>query len=261
MKTNSKSKLAINLSLLFALMALLSSCSEESTEVTETVDTEEIAEIVGGSLAEDTQGMVAQMEASAEDAEEGDFEQNEGGRAEDDALCGQEFSDDFTLTSLANMAVFYDYSFTFSYGFECNQFFVPSLLEFSMTQSGEVDAPRFRSSDTSSGSWMLSGLEISKTQYVFDGSYSRSGQHASKIGEQNAYDFDMNIGFEGVQMNKGNYVISEGTGTFSILGEGTSGPSFSAEGSIDFLGSSQVLITINEDSYLINLTTGEVTPV
>ena len=258
MKTNSKLKLAINFVLLFVLLAVLSSCSDNPQE--EEVNTQEIAEIVGATLANESQGMVAQMEASADATEQAD-EGGQGARTEQDDLCGQEFSKEFSVSSPENQAVFYDYSIDYDYTFECNQFLVPTSMSFAVTQSGEVDAPRFESDNSSSGDWMVSGLELSSTEYSFDGNYDRDGDHASKVGEQNSYTFDLSVAFNGVKMNKGNYVISQGTGAFSISGLGTVGAQFSVNGTMEFLGNQQVLVTVNEESYIVDVRTGDVTPV
>lgn len=264
MKTNSNQKLTMKLVAILLLLSVLSSCSEDGVEEMavpeEVVESDEIAEIVAGAVATDTQGMTAQLEASAKEAEDVDAEEGDGGRTEQESACGQEFTDQFNLQSPDNLAISYDYSFEYIYAFGCNQFMVPNLMQFSMTQSGEMDAPRFSSVNSSSGGWMLNGLEPSSTEYSIDGNYDREGVHSSKIGDQGSVDFDLSIALSEVKMNKGNYVISEGTGSFSIEGSTISGESFAASGSLDYLGNQEVLLTINGDSYIVNLWTGEVTP-
>lgn len=265
MKMNSKLKVSMKVAAILAFLTVLSSCAEEGVEpITtvqeETVESDEIAEIVAGSLAKDAQGFSAQLEASAKEASEADFDGDTTARSAVAAGCGQEYTDQFNLQSPDSLSFDYNYSFQYTYAFECNDFMVPSKMEFSLTQSGEVEGPRYGSNSSSSGDWVLSGLEISSTEYSFEGNYDRSGVHSSKVGEQVSVDFDLSLAIADVLMNKGNYVISQGKGSFSIKGNSTSGGSFAASGSLEYLGNHEVLLTINEDTYLIDLKTGEITP-
>ncbi len=262
MKTKSKFTFILKAFTLLLLAAFFSSCKEEESPVGD-IDTEEIAEIVGATLAEDSQGMTAQLKASAELSQETDTLDMNGNnaRVEESDICGQEFDDSFTLISPDNYAIAYNYSFSYLYGFACNQFFVPNSLNFSIEQSGELEAPRYGAINESKGNWIVSGLELSSTQYTFQGNYVRSGNHASKVGNQNSFNYELATSFSELKMNKGNYVISQGTGSISINGTSSVNGSFSFNGSIEFLGNQQILLTINQESYIIDIQTGEVYPV
>ena len=245
------------------VLTFLSSCTEEesiSNEAVEDANSEEVAEIVAGALAEDAQGMAAQFKASAFEAEEVEFDGDTAARVEQN-VCGQEFSDNFELESPENQAIFYDYSMEYFYAVECNEFMIPNFLDFSLTQSGVLDAPRFGSMTTSAGNWVLSGLEVASTEYTFAGNYQREGEHASKVRNLNTYQFDLSIGFTDVKMDKGNYVISQGTGSLSVSAEVSDGSSFAAEGSIEFKGNQEAVLTINGESFLIDIGSCGVTPI
>ncbi len=251
--------------LAMSFFIMLISCSDDSDTVTEveSVATEDMADILSGALSKDSQGLVAQMEASTENAQEQDFSQqvpNAGARTEKVAVCGEEIAEAFNRKNAENQVIEFNYEFEYFYAFSCNQIMIPTDVNFTMTQSGDVDAPRFSSSNSSEGGWSISGLEIASNEYNLGGSYERAGLHTSKIRDQNSFDFDMSILFTDVIMNKGTYAISSGTGTFSIAGTDINDTSYSFDGSIEFLGNQELRVTINEDSYIINVRTGDVSP-
>ena len=139
--------------MLAALVFVFASCSDD--EGLETISTEEAAEIIGSSVAEDSEGMTEQIEDTAEDAEELLF---------DESTCNTDSTASFSLTNPQTAIISYDFAYTYSYSLTCNGLQDPSTFDFSFTQSGDVDAPRYVSNTNSSGGWILEGLESSSVE-------------------------------------------------------------------------------------------------
>ncbi len=238
---------------------LMTACSdEESPEATLTISSEETAEIVGASLAGDAKGLTATLEESAQDAQELTRETVGNGRTDGITSCGLDSTATFTVTNPLDLGLNFDYALSYTYVLTCNQFNIPTEMDFSFTQSGEVDAPRYRSNTNGNGNWNLSGLEIAATEYALNGTYSSAGSHESLIRNRSTFDFDLDMTLSDLTLNKGNYQITGGSADFSMSGTNISDESFSVTGSIVYLGDGIVSITVNEDTYRIDLNTGEI---
>ena len=245
---------------LAAILLAFTACDNHS-EPEADISTEQAVEIVAASLATDAKGLTAQIEDSAEDAMEFTNESDSlnGGRTVETASCGIDSTATFDLESLQGGRVTFDYAFSYSYGLSCNQFLIPTTLDFAFTQSGSAEAARYSSNTSSGGTWTLQGLQISSTTYDLSGSYERSGSHNSRVFDQNSYDFDLDINLTGLTIDKGNYMILSGSGDFSIVGTSTlEGDGFSINGSITYAGNNQVVVTIRDETYIIDLQTGEI---
>lgn len=242
------------------IMALaITACNDDdSSNEPNAMSTEEAAEIVATSMAESTEGLTSQVEKASEDATQLVEQTNEGGKTAGSTSCGMDSTATFTRTNPSGSAVEYDYAFTYNYMMACNNVNLPEAITIGFEQEGMIDAPRFSTVDARSGIFSITNLDLGETEYQFNGTYDREGTHTSKINQQNSYTVDMDVDLTSLTINKGTYEITGGTASVTIAGTATNGASYNFTGSLDFLGGSEVQVTINGESFIINIKTGEI---
>jgi hypothetical protein len=88
---------------------------------------------------------------------------------------------------------------------------------------------------------------------MLNGTYNRSGSQTSKVRDRNSFTSELDMTLASLSVNKNTLQIDGGTGTFTLTGSVAGGGSFSYEGSITFLGNGMATITINGETYEIDL--------
>ena len=259
MKTNSPRKTILKAALsLICLSPLIISCSDDSEPETEPValTSEEVAEIVGGSLAEDAQGLTLQIEEAATLANSAEV-QNDGSRVLQTIICDESISESFDRSSQNGAVVGFDFTFSYNYQLTCTPLNLPQQFDFSFEQAGEVDGGRFSSVTTGEGSMLFTGMEITATEYTVAGSYDRQGTHTAKVRNRGIVEFSLELNLEELSLDKGSFEVLSGSGLFSIQGSSPSG-AYELNGTLNYLGNQQVEITINDEVFIVDLANGEI---
>jgi hypothetical protein len=234
------------------LMVSFTACDKEDADTPGTMTTEEAVEIVASALADDSMGASATVTSTTEISNT-TLESEAGGRV---ASCG--YTGDSTFSLKGGITIAYDYSYSYSYELTCSELMTPSTMEFEISYNGDVDAPRFSSSNLGTAAWSVAGLELAETSYTLNGSYKRSGTFESKVRNMNATSSNVELTLSDLIVDKGTYEIESGTASVSVSGslEGKGG--FQFTGIVEFLGDKQVVITISGDKYVVDLESGEI---
>ncbi len=245
LKFQNQNNLPIFSLILFALMFGFTACNEDSNDDTSIIANEEAAAIVESALFSGTAGIADEVS----DATLVALEYTEKGLTGGD--CGETF--DSTITrSIDEPRVAADYITSWIWTVNCNNLMVPTSLDFARNTSGEYETMRLVSDDNSSSDWTIGNL-ITGATWTLNGTYSRSGNQTSKVRNQNSFTSELEMTLASLNVNKNTLQIDGGTGTFSLTGSVTGGGSFSYAGSITFLGNGMATITINGETYEIDL--------
>lgn len=221
-----------------ALTLVLSACSEEAVETL--VSEEEAAEVVTNAVAADVEGMTAEVEEAAEMAEAYAYA----------SYCGMSF--DSTLTHADNSGIrTYDYTFAWDWTLNCTSLNIPESLTYSSASTGSYEVPRMSSSDGGTHNFTIAGLNLSSTEFIYNGTYSRSGTQQSNINTQNSFTSNLQVTASNVTIEKSTQTITGGTATITLSGSGSGGTAFSFPGTLVFNGNQSATLTLNGNTYQI----------
>jgi len=239
----------------FCLLPLLISCNKDDDGTDQTALTnEEAAEVIASSLSEDADGLsvsVATMAAVTSEALAAD----DGGRT----LSVCDYTKDSTFTRTRNTALITSsYNFEYSYQVSCSNLGLPQAMAANLSYSGVYETARASSDNAGDGELALTGLALSENNYVANGTYSRQGSFTSKVRNQNAIQSDLTLTLADLTVDKGTYAIKGGTLSVALTGSVASKGNFSYTASVQFNGAGSATITINGETYEVDLETGEI---
>ena len=219
---------------LSALLTLsLYSCGGE---VLQTISESEAAEVIQSAISSETEGISMQVEDAAEIAE-----------VYLDS-CGMVY--DSTLNKNQTLGIrSFDYTFSWNWQMTCNSLGVPQTFTIGYDADGEYDTPRMSSIDESDGTFLISGLELSAADFIYDGSITREGSQVSKIGNQTSFSSKITFLTKNLTYNKSDEEIASGTVDVTISGTDSNGNSFSYTGDIVFKGGKSAILTIDGTAY------------
>lgn len=229
----------------FAILAFSSCDREDEVDVSiNSLNEDEVVALVEGALTSDTEG-VAKASEDAITLTEESLEKTP------DQVCGM--SMDTTVSRNYNGArISSVYTLQWDWILTCNDLMIPQTFTFNRTLDGSYESLRLISEDSATGSWEVSNL-ITGDAYILNGSYMRGGNQGSKVRLQNSFESTISVTLTEVTVDKQDYQITGGTGSFDISGSGTGGYSIDYEGTIIFLGNGTAEITINGNTYIIDL--------
>ncbi|MEZ5039231.1 MAG: hypothetical protein R2828_05050 [Saprospiraceae bacterium] len=237
-----------NLILLAMLSTLLFSTACEKASVKtmeEPITTEETVALVEAALVSGAEGITNELE-DAIYAAELVLE-----KTLTNVYCG--VNKDSTLSRNFSSARFSgQYNTSWQWILNCNEQEIPTSLDFKRKATGDYESLRLLSNDEANGTWSMSNL-VTGTAYLFNGSYIRKGNQQSKVREQKSFTSTVEFNLTGLSVGKIKRQITDGTATLLVSGQSSSGESFSITGSVDFLGDGAAVITINGQSYPIDL--------
>lgn len=228
---------------LIAVALLMGACKKENNTPEETVNEEEIAAIVEGALIEDTEGLAQEASDAVYIADQYTVKTL--------GPCGQTY-DSTIVRSYNSAAISASYNATLSWMVNCNNLMIPQSVDFTSTAQGQWETPRMSSDDNANSSWNIGNLTTGST-YTLDGSYTRNGSQTSKVRDQNVFTSTLVITSDALNVDKTSRHIVSGTASFTLSGSGTGGNSFSHQGSLEFLGNGEVVITVNGHTHTVDL--------
>lgn len=241
-------KLPKNTSRIFfilVLVAALGGCRK--TETTETVTADDAADAVSSSLTTASGG----ISESATDVAQFTYSQGYGKNGSVQTLtCGVPF--DTTITRTHTGTVTASYTYHGQYLLSCNAM-VPESVAYTGSHTGNYDGLKMQSSNSGNSSLTVTGLQPSAQQYTVSGSYSRSGSCTSKVRNHNTFTSEINITLTNVAISKSTMKITGGNGTATVQCSTTGGRNYNFTGDIVFNGDNTATLTVNGNSYTIQL--------
>ena len=225
------------------ILSLISCTNEEDMEIENVVSEEEAVVLIESSLQKSTGGLNEMTNTFSEELTT-DITLNE--------LCGTLYKASFNY-NYNEAPILADYEIDWSYMMACNGFNVPQMVEFEASSVGSYSTSRINSNDVTNTVIAISGLQPSASSLLFSGFFNREGTQSITTNlKTRSLSSKFNVDLVDVLINKSNYNISSGGGTFVLSGLSENIP-FSFNGTIVFNGNGSVSLTVNENDYEINI--------
>ena len=215
---------------------LLVSCKKNEEEIT----TDDAADVVSYAIESSSGGVSDQLKDCSEEAEVQLATLN----------CGETF--DTVVSHSYNGAVTGNYTTQRHYTLNCDAGVISSLT-CTGSYSGNYDAPRMSSSNSGGINWVLTGLDVSSSEYSFNGSLNRSGTHTSKVRNKYTFNTSLSITSSNVMIDKTTHKIVSGSGSVTLTCDVVDGGSYDFSGSIVYHANETATLTINGNTYTITL--------
>ncbi len=255
MKTQIKKSIALVAIPVLSMALIVASCKKSSTTTTttptQTVTADDAADAVSLSMESSSGGYAAQVTDGAT------YTSNQGYRTTPQAnqvmslSCGIAF--DTTVTKTYSGAVTASYTHQWHYLLSCDSLSHPSSLAFSGSYNGNYSGNVMTSTNSGNRNWTITGLGSSYTSYTYNGSFTRTGSHTSKLRAQNTFNVNMQMTSTNVVVNKSTKKITAGTGTVNVTCTVSNGNNYSFTGTLTFNTNNTATLVINGNTYTITL--------
>jgi hypothetical protein len=234
--------------MLLSIGLAVASCSDDEN-TTNKLSSEEQAAMVAASVGKS--GFAGAGQQSAEYADEST---GSGKIAE----CGfmSEYSGTFSGT-LGSITLSYEYLYEVSLDCDSNE--EPETFTSEFTYEGSFDGPRFTSEHAGSGLLMVTSLQESSETYEINGSYDRSGSFETKVNTQASGSSEVDLDINSVKIDKSTKQVIDGSIDAQIRGQISGKGSYSFDAHIEFKNDGTANIMVDNDVYVLNIATGEVT--
>lgn len=234
----------IHCTLIGLFLVGLFACTKDNAVTDAEITQEEIQALVEGSLSVTSEGLAAEAMLA------GQVASLAGSNAT--VSCG--VTNDSSIQRSGNLYdVTYLYVLEWDWTLNCNNFKVPTSIDFQRKASGGYEARRLHSDDQTLGTWKIEGLQPGASQFILNGTYKRQGTQVSQIRLNRSFESTLDYQVQNLTVHKSTYRIESGNATFTLNGKGNQGNSFSAEGSVQFLGDGMAVVTLNGTTYEIDL--------
>ena len=237
------------LSLVLLTGLFITSCEKE--EGLDKATKDEVAADMASSMGESNSGVTSEISSAA--LLTGGYNDPAKSQTNDTVYSVE---NDFTLTNPHGTLVTYSFSFHVEYGFVLQNYILHHAY-YNSDISGSFDGPRIASSENRTNNWVFTGLLSTTGEYILNGQSERSGNSQSKVGNQSQITSNASITFSDVLIDKLTSEIVGGTLFWEI--EGTvNDKSFACEATVVYKGDGLAELTIEGDTYTVDLTTGEI---
>ena len=144
------------------------------------------------------------------------------------------------------------YSSDIEYMLTCNSFDLPETGTFSGATNTTYTMPNVAGSGNGSVTAGVTGLELTASSIVFNGSYVRTGTQEVSVSESKTVNSTLTVAFTDVTVSKVGKMVESGSASFSLSGSTPQGE-FVYEGTIVFNGEGTATVTINGNEYTVSL--------
>jgi hypothetical protein len=225
-------KIAVGVMLALSLNACKKDSNNTPANTADSVSEADAVEMTTDAVASGTGGMTAQVSSSVSLYKTVTIN------------CGETKDTSIAASSLSGITPSYSISFSWSYVLNCSGG-APNNLVFNFNGNSNYTGAKMILSGTTKGTFTLSGLPSTASDYTLNYSYTRGGSLTSMIGQQHHYTSSVVITGNNITIDKTTGLIVSGTGTVNIMGTSSSGSSFSFQGSITFNGGNTASLVLN----------------
>ena len=247
-------KTTIKILFFFLLTGLIiSGCKKDNNDaMSEEEIAEEVADDIAALIGSGNSGLSAEIADVAEIAEENLPDTSK--IVKSDTL----YVVDTTIvrTNPSGAVITYNYTYQMQYGYlfdggKLTGFFYDGEAD------GNFDAPRIASSSNSVSDWLLGNFEIGSSYYILNGTSSITSSTESKVRNKVKIKSNSQITVSNVKIDKSTFQILEGSLNLNISGT-VDDQDFSYNVTIIYYGNGKAELTINGNTYIINISTGEI---
>lgn len=220
--------------------ALLSSCGKDP-EVTPELTTQEVADILEPALQNATGGLTQYIQTLIDNVEEISV----------DVVCDSVYTKDIVYNN-SGAVVQAEYSSNWMFNLACNNLNIPESAVFDAASNATYSTNRLSSDDAITFTGNLNGIVPSNSVYLLESNYGRIGVQEFSGSDSKSVNSSLVMNIMDVEIGKIAKVIQSGTGSFSLLGD-IDGTNFSKSGDITFNGGGMATLTINGETFEIDL--------
>ena len=234
----------LRIQLILASCIILSSCGDDDDTITITFSEENAAEFIATTLSSDDGGLLNDIEYMI------DYVGEE---------CGLTNTEEFSDTEDLAGGRSYSLEYELSLAVICDDDDNFQLMEYNYTVNREADLLRLDAVSEAVGDWEL---REEGANYLFEGSYTYSGEEVFEFDDDSTYETEATISSEDLQTDDAGNILD---GTLSVAFEIVLGSEeiSSGSGSLDITDTNTGLLDIESFEYLyeIDLEDGDVTEV
>ena len=242
MKTRS---IATKISL--ALLIIITSATGCKKDSTATVTADDAADAVTYSMQANTGGYAGQVADAATYAASQGIGKVDGIQT---LSCGVLF--DTSITKSYTGAFTATYNHEWKYLLNCSGI-VPSSLAFTGTYNGSFSGARMESSNNGVRNLTFAGLGNGSNEYIVNGSFTRTGNHTSKVRNNYTFTTDIQTTITNVTVDKTTYKITGGAASVVAICNVSNGNSSTFNGNVTFNATHTATLVINGNTYTIDL--------
>ncbi len=210
--------------------------SQEPTE-------EEVVELLEVAFNSEASGVTQEAIEAAEHSEQ--YIEKTG-----ESPCGLTF-DSLASFSVDRPNLQASYTTEWEWTVFCNSINLPTDLDFNRIAEGSFETTRFIGEDAAESGFDVNDL-ISGPNLSISGKYTRAGVQASKIGNQNTFNYLIDMSVNELLVEKYTWELISGEGTFDLTGTTSTGASYSISGTYVLTPDGTVTVTVNGSIYTFN---------
>lgn len=223
-----------------------------TSEIYNAITGTEAAEVIASYLATDQGGTSSQLTAF------NNLMQSAPSFSKRTSVC--DFQKDTTVeSSYSGALIEYDYSYNYVYGFNCNYYGIPENLSFDFSGALQYSGTKITFTDELTGQWIITGIYPTSENYIVNGTIERSGSNTIKILTTSVTTITSSEQvYKNININKETGEIVSGSGAITLSGQTNSGDSFSFSASVTFPGDGTAIISLQDNSFEVDLENGDV---
>ncbi len=246
-------KTTIKILFFFLLTGLIiTGCKKDDNLLSEEEIAEEVADDIAALIGSGNSGLSAEIADVAEIAEENLPDTSK--TIKSDTL----YVVDTTIvrTNPSGTVITYNYTYQMQYGYLFDGVKLTGFF-YEGDADGSFDAPRIASSTSSVSDWLFENFEIGSSYYILNGTSSITSSTESKVRNKVKIKSNSQITVSNVKIDKSTLQILEGSLNLNISGT-VDDQDFSYNVTVIYSGNGKAELTINGNTYIINLSTGEI---
>lgn len=235
-------------SVLFLLLAA-SACKKSAVISSDTVSNLDVANMVAYELAVNANGF-SNLKA--------DIVLNAQNMVAANTACGTVTTSMLARQEPAASLINYNYALGYTYTYNCVDN-TPDNIDSKITFDGSFDGASASSVNSGTSAINVSGLAASTLSYTLNGTYNSTGTFKMNTGDKFTGNEVVAMNFTNVAVKKSSRGFTGGSGTVNVSGSVDNKGAFNYNGSIVFDGNGTATLTLEAHTYIIDLTTGDVT--
>ncbi|MEM1219748.1 MAG: hypothetical protein AAGH79_12595 [Bacteroidota bacterium] len=204
---------------------------------------EEVVELLEVAFSSQASGLTQEAIEAAEHSEQ--YIEKTG-----ESPCGLTF-DSIASFTVDRPNIQASYTTEWEWTIYCNSLNLPTNMDFNRTGEGSFETTRFTGEDTAVSGFEINNL-LSGPNLDISGVYTRSGVQASKVGDQNTFNYLINLSLHQLLIQKFSWEVVSGDGTFDLMGSTSTGASYNIEGTYVLSPNGTVTVTVNGNIYTFN---------
>lgn len=242
----------ISITGLIVISTCFSSCKkkEDEPEPEKVITTDDAADVVVYAMESGSGGYAEQVTDGATYTDNSGYRQSSLNSSMT-LSCGVAF--DTTVTRSHSGTVTASYTHQRRYLLNCDTNSQATSITYSGSYTGNFDGPRMNSSNNGNRNWIITGLDSSSTVYTYSGSLTRNGTHNSEVRNQYSFTSNLQVNTSNLTVDKTTHKITGGSGSVNLSCAVSNGNTYNFSGTIVFNNNNTATLTINGNTYTINL--------